>query len=585
MRFRGDQFNPLPVIAILVLAAAIRLVGLGGVPPALLPDEASNAYDAYCLLETGQDRWGQTFPLLLEAFGRGDHRPALYAYLVVPWVALLGPEHLDIAVRVPAALGGVLTVLGLFLLVGRVADWPTALWAALLLTLCPWHIRISRFGHESALTPLFPVVILLLLSHAKWPLRGSAKLTREELRLRWAGMVACGLMAGLSAHAYASLRLFIPLMLLVGGLIYRDAVRAVLRSRVSRRALAAGLVAFAAVVAPMAWQAWTHWAEFSGRAEHVSLFHQGGSVGEGLWKAAGQYAAHFSPTWLLVRGDASPLSRTPGVGQLNWYMLPLGLMGLGVLWRQRGDRVSLMVLAWLVLHPAASALCTDGPHTARAACGIAAFAWVGGLGARAVAGSWRGVAWRERLIGLVLLAAIVVNGGWALRRYAVYARHPAWTPLFQTDLRAAVDYLRGRWEDYDRIFVSDHTSAEHRWGNEHPYILVLTYLPVAPADFHAWEKEVAYLLPEQGFHYVKRAGPFTFSTRPDALAEQFEMRPGERVIVVGRPGDIRGGRLLTEIRDGRGAIRFEVVEVGAAARNPPLGRTNEMGQSTVGPNG
>ena len=42
--------------AIVVLAAGLRLVGLDAVPPGLSADEASNAYDGYCLLKTHRDR-------------------------------------------------------------------------------------------------------------------------------------------------------------------------------------------------------------------------------------------------------------------------------------------------------------------------------------------------------------------------------------------------------------------------------------------------------------------------------------------------------------------------------------------------
>ena len=41
--------------------------------------------------------------MLLEAFGHGDYRSALYAYLTIPFVALLGPDQLALAVRLLAA--------------------------------------------------------------------------------------------------------------------------------------------------------------------------------------------------------------------------------------------------------------------------------------------------------------------------------------------------------------------------------------------------------------------------------------------------------------------------------------------------
>jgi len=49
--------------AIVVAAAALRLPLLGSVPPGLIPDEASTAYDAYSVLKTGRDQYGELLPL------------------------------------------------------------------------------------------------------------------------------------------------------------------------------------------------------------------------------------------------------------------------------------------------------------------------------------------------------------------------------------------------------------------------------------------------------------------------------------------------------------------------------------------
>jgi len=132
----------LTLALIMLLAVVVRLVGLTSVPPALGQDEASNGYDGYCLLRTGCDRWGHRWPVLLEAFGRGDYRPALYAYLVAPCTAVVGPKRLALATRLPAALLGVVTVLALYGLVRRLDRPVTGLWAALLLALSPWHVYL-----------------------------------------------------------------------------------------------------------------------------------------------------------------------------------------------------------------------------------------------------------------------------------------------------------------------------------------------------------------------------------------------------------------------------------------------------------
>ena len=110
----------------------------------------------------------------------------------------------------------------------------------------------------------------------------------------------------------------------------------------------------------------------------------------------------------------------PRVGQLNWYMLPLLPLGLIVMWRRRREnRVYAVLLALLLLYPLASALCEDGPHGNRAACGIGVFQWIAAIGAGAVTGSWQRRPGPDRLISGLLLVAIAVNGTLLLCHYFV----------------------------------------------------------------------------------------------------------------------------------------------------------------------
>ena len=74
------------LIGILVLAAALRLVNLSSVPPHLTQDEASLGYNAYSILKTGKDEYGQLLPVVFKSFG--DYKPGLYIYLTVPTVAV-----------------------------------------------------------------------------------------------------------------------------------------------------------------------------------------------------------------------------------------------------------------------------------------------------------------------------------------------------------------------------------------------------------------------------------------------------------------------------------------------------------------
>src|SRR5512136_2620481 len=56
------------IIVILWVAAGLRFAHLEQVPPSLHVDEAVNGYEAYSLLETGRDEWGNAWPITIRAF-------------------------------------------------------------------------------------------------------------------------------------------------------------------------------------------------------------------------------------------------------------------------------------------------------------------------------------------------------------------------------------------------------------------------------------------------------------------------------------------------------------------------------------
>ena len=137
--------------AIVLWAAGVRLWDCDGSPRGLQIDEASNAWNAWCLLKTGKDEWGRRWPIFYtRAFD--DYRSPLYLYLLLPFQAVGGMNVCT--TRLPAAVGGVVTVLLVFYVARRLFDSTTGLIAAAFVALAPWHIQHTRWGHEGTVTPL-----------------------------------------------------------------------------------------------------------------------------------------------------------------------------------------------------------------------------------------------------------------------------------------------------------------------------------------------------------------------------------------------------------------------------------------------
>src|SRR3989344_2866260 len=93
--------------AIVTLAAVLRFYQLGKNPPGLNLDEVAIGYNAYSILKTGMDEYGQKFPVAFRS--HDDYKAPLYIYLTSVSVAMFGLN--EFGVRFWSALAGTLSVL------------------------------------------------------------------------------------------------------------------------------------------------------------------------------------------------------------------------------------------------------------------------------------------------------------------------------------------------------------------------------------------------------------------------------------------------------------------------------------------
>ena len=154
----------------------MRFAGLGANPVGIVDDEADTAYDAYSLIRTGKDQWGTRLPVT-SFRGFGDYRLPAYTYLSAPAIAVFGLT--PVAVRVPAAVFGSLTILLVYWLVKELfgPSERIPLLSAFLLAISPWHVGMSRIGLEETTSVFFVTAGLLALlkgrEKPKWLFIGS----------------------------------------------------------------------------------------------------------------------------------------------------------------------------------------------------------------------------------------------------------------------------------------------------------------------------------------------------------------------------------------------------------------------------
>src|SRR3989338_3340847 len=185
------------LIFILILAAVLRFYQLGSNPPNLDWDEVSLAYNAYSIITTGADEYGNSFPLLsIRSFN--DYKPPMYVYSLIPSLLLFGKT--DFAIRFPSALAGTITVLFTYFLVNELfRNKKLSALAALLLAISPWHLQFSRIAFEANLALLFFVAGIFFL-------------VKSFSQAAFLPLSAATL--GIAMFSYHSLRLIIPLLVL-----------------------------------------------------------------------------------------------------------------------------------------------------------------------------------------------------------------------------------------------------------------------------------------------------------------------------------------------------------------------------------
>src|SRR5579883_2425107 len=144
-RLVSAAVSALVLAAALITAVALRTAALGRVPAGFNQDEACNGYDAYSLLRTGRDQHGNFLPAAIQAFN--DYRMPLFDYSLTVAVGLFGLR--PASVRLGAALWSIGDLIGVAIVAAMLIGLRGAAVAIVLLALSPWHLPISRFGHEA----------------------------------------------------------------------------------------------------------------------------------------------------------------------------------------------------------------------------------------------------------------------------------------------------------------------------------------------------------------------------------------------------------------------------------------------------
>ncbi len=532
------------LIILFIFAFGLRIYKLGIVPPSPDWDEAAIGYNAYSILKTGRDEYGNFLPIVFRSFD--DYKPPLTIYLTIPSVAIFGLN--TFAVRFPSALLGSLTVVITYFLVKRLfeknktpidAD-KLALLSAFLLAISPWHLQFSRVAFETNLALFFNVAgVWLFLEGVK----------RPKFWLLSAFFFA------LAPYTYHSARVFTPLLLAGLLIIFRSEI-----FQQKKYAIFSALILFVLAI-PLLLTLLSP--EGRLRIKGVSvLTDQTGLLARDITKIeedqrnnfpftnivhnrrltyflviADGYLRHFDLKWLFLDGDIQR-HHAPGIGILYLWELPFLLIGIYQLFFMK-NKASALVFWWFLMAPVPAAPTTELPHAVRTLTFLPTFQIFIALGvllSLKTISLWK---MRSKLLLVPYFIFIIFNIVYYFHQYYVHL-NPETSEYWQYGYKEAVDEVKRDYNKYDKIIVSTNL--------EQPNMFFLFYLKYDPKKYLE-EGGTA-----SGGFAVHRNKFAKFEFRPiDTKSEKFD----SKTLLIGTPGELPGGALKTiYYLDGKEAIKF-----------------------------
>lgn len=468
------------LLGVCFIAVFLRLYALATIPPSPSLDEVSIGYNAQSILLTGKDEYGTMFPLLLRAYD--DYRPALYVYLTIPFVAVMGLTAM--AVRIPSVMLSILTVIvayGIGKIVGKkYFSFPgLGYLTAFLLSISPWHIYISRLGHEANLgLALVSLGVYFFLSAG---LEGKKRF-----------FILSAIFMGLSVHGYQSEKIVSPLLVIAGCIAFWKEMLGA-KKEVIFSCIIGMLIAFPAILATVSPEGMVRFrgtSAFSSDApivaaatdRYIDAQQRNDPVGMMVNSKyvsytrvfAENYVSHFSPVWLFT-GRNSEAHKVPGMGLMYLWEAPFLVLGIWAFIRSNIPRkIALFIILSLLIAPIPASITTQAPHAMRSYTSLPVMQLMEAIGIWLVV---TGITQqKKRIFTAVLSVCVVIGLGIFWNGY--FVRFPKeQSDSFQFALAPAIQYAQAEEKNYDRIEFS------HQGGLYQSYMFFLFYSRFDPVRY------------------------------------------------------------------------------------------------------
>lgn len=458
------------------IAVIFRFWQLTKYPVSLSMDETAIGYNAYSILKTGKDEWGEFLPLAFRS--AGDYKPPVNVYLTVPFIAIFGLT--EFATRLPSALFGSLTIVFLVLLLIKLkVSSKAAYFAGLWLSILPWHIHFSRASFE-AVTALFFLV------------------TGTYLFISWIEnkklfhLITSVICFSLSVWAYHSERLFVPVFIIGLIFFYRQQID----FKKVKKQIIVGLLVLSVFAIPFI-KLFFLTPAIKTRAAVTSIFREttlNNALHHGNYLNTqnfvfnndiyivfrhwlGKYLNYFNFQFIFLDGMQFTKPGYPNVGILYLVDLPIFLLGIFYLLKSKNNLLKKITLLWFLLGPLPASFTMNEQHPLRALVWIPAFSIIIACGFEQVL--------KLKIKKIFLTSYFIllfINVLYFIDIYKYqYPKH--FSEYWQYGYKQIAQYGCENKDKYDEIIISETFGSYGPLNTGLPYLYVLFYCQSDPQKF------------------------------------------------------------------------------------------------------
>lgn len=518
------------LIIILIISFILRIVNLDKIPPSLNWDEVSHGYNAYSILKTGRDEWGNFMPSIFRCFG--DYKLPVYIYLSVPSVLLLGLN--SFAVRLVSILAGSLIPLVVYLILKKIFlnNLKLPLLGASIISFSPGTIFLSRIALEANLFLLLFCLSIYFLIQKKYPLST--------------------FIYGVTLFTYNSSRVILPLyFVLLIYLLVKDKVK-IFNSFYK-------FIPFIFLTALTVFQTLNQ----SGQARYqwVSLLDQGSinkinelrqsyprliinKVTYFTYTATKNYLSHFTPNFIFLNGGSHYQFSLPNFFLISPFFIPFSIFGLYYLIKNIQQKNNQILLFWLLIAPLPSSITRDAPHVLRSISILPVIVILITIGINFIYKK------NPKIVTCFVFFVLIVGQILFWPSYKSYATQ--YSSSWQYGYQDMVAFIQKNYQNYDQFIVTK------KYGEPHEFLLF--YWPWDPSkyqndsnkiwDFHA------------NWYWINGFDKFKFVNDWEIKEYILNINPTNNTLLITSPNNYnQGNHLINTIKFLDNTPAFDILEI------------------------